>query len=526
MSILGTSYIGATRGARTGQTFQAVNPGNGTSIEPPYHAATSEELDRACRLAAVAFPVYRKQTGRARAAFLSRIADEIEALGDALLERFVAESGLPAGRAQAERARTCGQLRLFADLVREGSWVNARIDHGDPKRPGIPKPDTRWILQALGPVAVFGPANFPLAFAVAGGDAASALAAGCPVVVKAHSSHPGTSELVGDAVRRAVQACGLPEGVFSLLFGPGRQIGTALVQHPAIKAVGFTGSRRAGRELFDLASSRPDPIPFFGELSSLNPVLILPKALEERGRQIVEGLHGSATLGMGQFCTKPGLVLLSKGGASEDFAAQLRESMAATPPGVMLNEATQRAYADGVAQLGAHREVSTLAKPAASKGAGAFAGAAVFTANARTFLHDHQLQEEIFGPATLLVVHESGEELRRVVDKLEGNLTASVFGTPEDFREYTDVIAQLEVKVGRIVFNGYPTGVEVCSSMNHSGPWPATTDCRFTSVGTAAILRWARPVCYQNCPDTLLPAELQEANPLPIWRLVDGEYGR
>lgn len=523
----GKSMIGSRLGAGNAETFHGVNPATGGKLEPSYHAASAEEVQEAARLAAEAFSSYRKTTGVQRAAFLRMIADNIEAIGDSLVERMVQETALPETRARAERGRTAGQLRMFADLVEEGSWVNARIDHADPTRTPIPKPDTRFMLQALGPVAVFGPANFPLAFSVAGGDTASALAAGCPVVVKGHSSHPGTSELVGQAVRAAVRACGLHEGVFSLLFGSGSKIGTTLVKDPAIKAVGFTGSKNAGRALFDLAAARSEPIPVFAEMSSSNPVFILPRALAERGDKIAEGLQGSVTLGVGQFCTNPGLVMVNQGDAADALAARLSDLMASSPGGVMLNKGTRKAYEEGVRRLGGHHGVSALVGGESQLGAGeAQAAAAVFRTSAESFLSSPELTEEVFGPSTLLVVSQAREELLRIAEGLEGQLTATVHGTDEDIAEYRDLVALLETKVGRLLFNGYPTGVEVGSSMNHSGPYPATTDCRFTSVGTAAIYRFARPLCYQNCPDSLLPVELQEGNPRGIWRWVDGRFAR
>jgi len=513
------------RGTDSARTFSANDPATGTQLAPSYHEAFPAEVERAAELAAEAFVSYRKQSGQARADFLRKIATEIENLGDALITRAQQETGLPEARMKGERARTCGQLRMFADLVEDGSWVDARIDHADPTRHPVPKPDTRSMLQGLGPVAVFGPANFPLAFAVAGGDTASALAAGCPVVVKAHSSHPGTSELVGFAVQRAVAASGLHEGVFSLLFGSGRAVGQALVQHHQIKAVGFTGSKKAGRELFNLASLRPEPIPFFGELSSINPVFLLPGAMEERSSQIAAGLHASATLGVGQFCTNPGIVVAEKNMVTATFARQFRDLMVNTKPGVMLNAGTRSAYCQGVSRLETHTEVRAMTVVKCDAGAGsAQAGAAFFRSDLSAFLSDPALGDEIFGPATLLLIHEGSEQLLAFARGLEGQLTATVHGTEKDIQEHAELLAVLETKVGRIVFNGFPTGVEVCASMVHGGPWPAATDSRFTSVGTGAIFRFARPVCYQSCPQAALPCELRDENPLGIQRLVDQSY--
>src|SRR5688572_8108718 len=326
----GTSIIGFRRGAENGGNLQGFNPATGESLPPVYHPASAAEVDEAAQLAHAAFAIYSQTTGADRARFLRRIAENIEALGDDLISRANAETGLPEARLRTETARTCNQLRLFADLVEEGSWVDARIDHGDRARQPLPKPDVRSMLRPLGPVVVFGASNFPLAFSVAGGDTASALAAGCVVIVKAHHAHPGTSELVGLAVAEAVQSCELPEGTFSLLYGSGNEVGTALVKHPLIKAGGFTGSRSGGRALFDAASSRPEPIPFYAEMSSVNPVVILPGALRERSDHIAAGLHGSVTLGAGQFCTNPGLVFLADNEDSEAFIRKLGELMAGT----------------------------------------------------------------------------------------------------------------------------------------------------------------------------------------------------
>jgi NADP-dependent aldehyde dehydrogenase len=523
MTLQGLSLIAGRPGSSSARTFHGVNPASGATLAPAYHAATAVEVDLAAQRAAEAFPVYRQVPAGGRAVFLRCIAGEIEALGDALLLRYVEETALPLARARSERGRTCGQLRMFADLVAEGSWVDARIDHAQPQREPLPKPDSRSMLKAIGPVVVFGPANFPLAFSVAGGDTASALAAGCPVIVKAHSSHPGVSEYVGQAVQRAVAACGLPAGVFSLLFGGGRDIGAPLVQHTAIKAVGFTGSRRAGFELFDLCFRRPYPIPFFGELSSLNPVFILPGRLREAGAALATGLHASVTLGMGQFCTRSGLVLVGQGGSAQRFMDTLSRLMAATPEGTMLNASTRQSYVDAVGRVCGRAGVDALVWAETPAGAGsAQARAVLLRSDMQSYLADPLLREEMFGPAVMLLEHGGKSALLAFAAALEGHLTASVHGTPEDLEEHSDLLALLETKVGRIVFDGFPTGVEVCSSMVHSGPWPATTDGRFTSVGTAAIHRWVRPICYQNTPDSALPDELKETNPLGLVRLVDG----
>lgn len=506
----GLSFIGSGRSQPDDQTFQAINPATGASLPPDYYGASEAEVNRACELAASAFRVFRKTSTAQRAAFLRAIADEIEALGDVLLERYVAESGLPGGRAQGERGRTCGQLRLFADTIESGSAHRTVIAPGDPERQPLPKPDLRLRYVGVGPVAVFGPANFPLAFGVAGGDTASALAAGCPVVVKAHSSHPGTSELVGLAVSRAVARCNLPEGVFSLIFGSGRSVASLLVKHPAIQAVGFTGSERVGRQLFDWACSRPQPIPVFAEMSSINPVLLLPGALAERSAAIAEGLYGSVTMGVGQFCTNPGLILLPEGDAANTFAEALASHMGSYEQAPMLNESGCVSYHEGLHKLAKLPVVETLMLPAQKEGTSGFvAGAALFRVRAADFLSHPELHAEVFGPATLLVSCADVATMSEIVHKLGGQLTISVHANQADIKVSADWIADLEVKTGRIVFNGFPTGVEVSPAMVHGGPYPATTDARFTSVGTRSIDRFLRPVCYQDFPVDCLPEDLR-----------------
>ncbi len=510
-SLNGLSFIGLNRGAPGGETFRAVNPATGEKLEPDFQAANSGEVDQACRLAASAFSTFRNTPVAQRAKLLRDIATEIEELGDDLSERFTAESGLPSGRAAGEKARTCGQLRLFAEFIESGEWSRSVIESANPDQKPMPKPDLRMRYIGVGPVAVFGPANFPLAFSVAGGDTASALAAGCPVVVKAHSSHPGTSELVGLAVSRAVKKAGLPEGVFSLLFGSGRVIGTALVMHPAIQAVGFTGSEKAGRTLFDLAAARPSPIPVFAEMSSINPVILLEGALATRGSAIAEGLYGSVTLGVGQFCTNPGLVLLPDNQAAAALADDLRARLAEHSAAPVLNEATCAGYGEGLRRLGNAPGVETLLEYSGTNGASGFeAGPALFRVSASDFLANENLHEEVFGPTTLLVTCADAREMDRVLGALGGQLSVTVHADENDVKAQGELIAGLELKAGRIVFNGFPTGVEVSRAMVHGGPYPATTDGRFTSVGTQAIYRFCRPVCYQNFPQYSLPEELRD----------------
>jgi alpha-ketoglutaric semialdehyde dehydrogenase len=519
----GRSIIGFSRGGENGGSLFGVNPATGENLEPQYHSANEVEVEQAVQLAAAAFESYSRTSGVDRGKLLRTIAANIEALGDTLITRTTQETGLPEGRIRSETGRTCGQLRLFASVVEEGSWVDARIDHADPQRQPLPKPDVRSMLRPLGPVVVFGASNFPLAFSVAGGDSASALAGGNPVIVKAHHAHPGTSELVGQAVTEAVRECGLHEGVFSLIYGSGSEVGTALVKHPLVKAGGFTGSRGGGRVLFDVASSRPEPIPFYAEMSSVNPVVILPEALKERGDQIATGLHGSVTLGAGQFCTNPGLIFLENTEASSAFVAKLSELMNASASQTMLTPGISASYREGISTRAAAAGVETLAQAPSTATGNCQAHTALFQTDAQTFISTHGLGDEIFGPSTLVITYENNDELLAAVRSLEGQLTGTIHGTDEELVNNRDLLVALEQKVGRLVFNSFPTGVEVSHAMVHGGPYPATSDGRSTSVGTRAIFRFTRQVCFQGFPDAALPDELKEANPLGLWRLVDGE---
>ncbi len=451
---------------------------------------------------------FRPSGAKERATFLRRIGEQIETLGDELIQVCHEESRLTVDRLRGERVRTINQLVMFADLIEEGSWVDARIDTAQPERKPIPKPDLRRMLIPLGPVAVFSASNFPLAFSVAGGDTASAFAAGCPVVVKGHPAHPRTSALVGDAISRAVTDTGMPQAIFYLITDPSIEIGTNLVTHPVIRAVGFTGSTQAGRNLFNLATARPDPIPVFAEMSSLNPVLVMPGALRERRAEIVKGLTGSVTLGVGQFCTKPGVVLGLRGSDFEEFTSALGDALAKVEAAPMLYPGIEERLKKSLQKTQPYLRVSQAAH--------------LLVAKAKEFRENHLLQEEIFGPATLLVECENEAEVLKTIESLPGQLTATVHLTPDEEESSRAFLEAFTEKAGRVLLNGYPTGVEVCPSMQHGGPYPATTDSRFTSVGTAAILRFARPVCFQNFAEKLLPAELQNANKLRIWRQING----
>jgi NADP-dependent aldehyde dehydrogenase len=523
MELHGKNIIAGDIVESPGKKFQGFAPASGESIEPQFEEATADHVGRALEAAERAFHEFRKFPAERRATFLEKIADEILALGDALIERAHAETALPKDRLTGERGRTVNQLRMFADLIREGSWVDARIDRAIPDRQPLPKPDLRRMLIPFGPVAVFGASNFPLAFSAAGGDTASAFAAGCPVVVKAHPAHPGTSEMVSRAIASAAAATGMPAGVFSMLHGVGHEVGTGLVKHPLTRAVGFTGSLRGGRALFDAAASRPDPIPVYAEMGSVNPVFILPGALRERADTIAEGLKNSVMMGVGQFCTSPGLAVGLRDDNFAKFSEKITGLFESAQPGTMLYPGILQGFEAGVKKLSAIeglRMTQSKIEPNPTK---TEARPDLFATDAKTFLRHHELGEEVFGPSTVVVSCDSREELERIARGLEGHLTATIHGTADDLRDHAWLVAILENKVGRLLFNGFPTGVEVCPSMQHGGPYPATSDARTTSVGTAAIERFARPICYQNFPQEALPVELQNANPRGIWRLVDNQ---
>jgi NADP-dependent aldehyde dehydrogenase len=524
MPLTGFSFIGSQRGVPGSAPIHAINPATGEQLDPVYFSASAAEVDQTARLAAQAFPVYAALSGKTKGAFLRSIADGLDAIQQQLAERAHLETALPMPRLLGEVTRTTGQLRTFAALIEEGSWVEARIDSALPDRKPLPRPNLRSMLRPLGPVVVIGPSNFPLAFSVAGGDTASALAAGCPVIVKAHPAHPGTSELAAEVIQKAVVDGGLPEGVFSLLFDSGIEVGVALVRHPLVQALAFTGSLRAGRALMDLAAARPRPIPCFTEMASCNPVFILPGALKNGAEGLAQGLFNSVTLGAGQMCTKPGIVLLPQQTETAAFTAKLSELVTQAAPFTLLTAGIARDYA----RLTSHRaDAATLTAqaPAAEAASASTANARLFTTTLDAFLQQPELSDEIFGPDTLLVHCQSEAEYLRAAQALEGHLTATVLGTEEDLAAHRALIAVLEQKAGRLIFNGFPTGVEVAPAMVHGGPYPATSDSRFTSVGTGAIYRFARPVCFQNFPDAQLPEELQAANPLGILRLVDGAPG-
>ncbi|MEP9347772.1 aldehyde dehydrogenase (NADP(+)) [Xanthobacter sp. KR7-225] len=518
LMLIGAAAVRGSRGA-----ICAVDPSSGEELQPAFPGGSADDVARACALAWAAFDTYRETAPEARARFLEAVAEALLGLGDGLIGRAMAESGLPRGRLEGERGRTVGQLHLFARLLREGAFIEARIDPALPERQPLPRADLRQRHIALGPVAVFGASNFPLAFSVAGGDTASALAAGCPVVVKGHSAHPGTSELVGRAVQQAVAACGLPEGVFSLLFGSGSEVGIALVTDPRIKAVGFTGSRRGGLALVAAAQARPEPIPVYAEMASINPVVLLPAALAARAEALGRDFVGSLTLGAGQFCTNPGLVFALAGSDLDRFVAAAAAVLQSSAAATMLTPGIHAAYEAGVAHLEGNAHARTLAR--GGKGAGPHQGcAALFMTDAAALAADPALTEEVFGAASLVVRCRDLDEVRAAIEQLEGQLTATLHADDADQGAARALLPTLERKAGRILFNGWPTGVEVCDAMVHGGPFPATSDSRTTSVGTLAIRRFLRPVCYQDVPDALLPDALKRANPLGVPRRMDGAF--
>jgi alpha-ketoglutaric semialdehyde dehydrogenase len=510
----------------TGKTFRALDPARAEAMEPPFAEAGLPEVEAATRLAAEAFLTFRETSPSARACFLETIATHIEALGELLIERASRETGLPHARLMGERARTANQLRLFAEAMREGSWIDARIDPALPERKPLPRADLRSRNVAIGPVAVFGASNFPLAFSVAGGDTASALAAGCPVIVKGHPAHPGTSELVGRAIRAAIEECQLPEGVFSLLSGTSHELGAALVADPRVMAVGFTGSRAGGLALMRIAAARPVPIPVYAEMSSINPVFLMSAALEARAEALASAFVSSLTLGSGQFCTNPGLVIGIESPALDRFIASAKAAIEAAPAATMLTAGIHKFYCAGVTAVEGNAHVNLVARGLQAEGENS-GQAALFATDARSFLADHGLSREVFGASSILVRCADAGEMRDVALGLEGQLTATLQLDEGDRALAAQLLPILEERAGRILANGWPTGVEVCHAMVHGGPFPATSDPRSTSVGTLAIRRFLRPVCYQDIPDALLPDALKRSNPLSLpTRLVDGRFDR
>ena len=487
-----------------GETTFTSSPATGAA--QTFSVGTPAHVDAAALAAEAAFPSYSALGRDQRAAFLDRIADEIEARGAEITAIGTSETGLPAARLEGERGRTTGQLRLFASHIREGNYLDRRHSPAQPDRKPAPRPDIKMVQRPIGPVAVFGASNFPLAFSVAGGDTASALAAGCPVVVKGHSAHPGTSEIVGQAVDAAIRALGLHPGVFSLVQGGSRDVGEALVQHPLIKAVGFTGSLGGGRALFDLCARRPEPIPFFGELGSVNPMFLLPAAVAARGEAIATGWAGSLTMGAGQYCTNPGIAVVIDGPQAQTFIAAAKEAVGQIGAQTMLTDGIAAAYRQGRDRVAAQTGVQAVLTSVCDMRQ---ATPYLYEVSGDDWLGNHALAEEVFGPLGLIVVVKDAAQMLQMAQSLAGQLTCTLHLDDGDTEQARHLMPVLERKAGRVLANGFPTGVEVVDAQVHGGPYPASTNFGATSVGTLSIRRWLRPVAYQNMPDALLPADLR-----------------
>lgn len=520
--ITGKNYIGNQLSAKGTKTYTTFNPQTNTENSFVFTEATSAEINQAAELAADAFQTYSKKSGKEKASFLKAIAEEIENLGDELIDVYTSETGLPEGRAKGECGRTVGQLRAFATHVEEGSWVEATIDTAQPERQPIPKVDLRKMNVPLGPIVVFGASNFPLAYSTAGGDTAAALASGCPVIVKSHPMHAGTGELVASAIIKAAEKTGMPTGVFSNLNSSGIEVGQELVKHPNVKGVGFTGSIRGGRALFDLAAQREEPIPVFAEMGSINPVVILPEVLQTKATDWAKTYAGSITLGSGQFCTNPGLLLAIKGDGLNEFTKILAEEIVKIEPSCMLHPTIVGAYNSNKSKVISQEGIEVLADYSGDSKSN-YGRQVVSKVDGTTFLANPTLHQEVFGPFSLVVECDNTAQLEQILAKLEGQLTGTIIGTDTELSSNSGVVSALQNRVGRIIFNGVPTGVEVCPSMQHGGPYPASTDSRFTAVGVDSIKRWVRPFSFQSWPNTLLPNELKNENPLTILRNVNGE---
>ncbi len=519
--ITGKNYIGNLLASTGKVKFKTFNPKENKENDVVFSEASEAEIEMAVELATAAFKVFRSISGIKKSEFLNQIANEIEALGDELIKTYCSESGLPEGRAIGERGRTVFQLRTFANLVKEGSWVEATIDTADLNRTPIPKVDIRKMLIPLGPIVVFGASNFPLAYSTAGGDTAAAFAAGCPVIVKSHPMHAGTGELVASAIINAAEKTGMPNGVFSNLNSSGIEVGVKLVKHPQVKAVGFTGSVGGGRALYNLASQRPEPIPVFAEMGSVNPVIIFPDATKNKGSEWAKIYAGSITLGSGQFCTNPGLILGIKGADLNNFIQKLSEEIVKIEPTCMLHPNIIGAYETKKKIMQKQEGLETTASFSDEITAN-FGRQAITTVEGATFLKNTALHQEVFGPFSMVVQCENTQQLEEIITHLEGQLTGTVLAENEELENYGKVINALENRVGRIIFNGVPTGVEVCAAMVHGGPYPASTDSRFTAVGINSIKRWVRPFSFQSWPNEMLPDELKNENPLKIFRVIDG----
>lgn len=506
----------------SGRTFKGFNPATLQELDGAFEIANLDNVEKAVQAAQEAFEIYKTASAADKANLLRAMAEEIEAIGDPLLERASQESGLPIGRFKGERGRTCGQLRMFADVIEEGTWVEARIDEAIPDRKPFARADIRNMLQPVGPVVVFGASNFPLAFSTAGGDSASAWAAGCPVIVKAHPSHPGTNALVSEAISKAIARCNMPSGIFSMLYDDGHAIGAALVQHPSVKAVGFTGSERGGRALMDIAAKREIPIPVYAEMGSTNPVFILPEKLDAEHDTLPNVIANSVNMGVGQFCTNPGLLYVMEHERLDSFTENLQNAFSQLQSFTMLNQGIHESFmakkehalkTAGVEAIQVQDNTPDTLK----------APPTIAKVSFDQFVANPNLHHEVFGPFTLMVICKNEDELKTLATQMEGQLTSTFQGTDGDFEKHKELIQIVSNHAGRIVFNGVPTGVEVGNAMHHGGPFPASSNGRYTSVGTGAIKRFARPVAWQDCPEFLLPEALKNGNPLGIWRMVNGE---
>jgi alpha-ketoglutaric semialdehyde dehydrogenase len=523
--MIGKNIIASEYIDRNEKSFSAIAPSTGAELEGAFFNASEKDVNEALSAATEAHLVYKNVSKQSKSAFLRAIATEIELISDALVNRASAESGLPVARLQGEIGRTTSQLRLFANLVEEGSWVNAIIDLAQPERKPFPKSDVRRMMVPLGPVVVFGASNFPLAFSVAGGDTASALAAGCSVIVKAHPAHPGTSALVGGAIARAVEKTGMPPGIFSMLFDDGYSVGSQLVAHPEVKAVCFTGSYHGGMALVKIAQERKQPIPVFAEMGSINPVVLLPRALDDSAEAIATSFAGSITLGAGQFCTNPGLLLAVQSDSLQKFMDKLSILISEIPSATMLTPGIFNNYHEHLQSILLGEEIKVLGRSVVLNGEALNQSmACIVKASAATFLRSPHLQEEIFGPYSLLVVAENLAQLQEVAEMLQGQLTVTIMAAENELSEHKALINRLTDITGRIILNGVPTGVEVCAAMQHGGPFPATNDSRFTSVGSTAVYRFVRPLAWQDWDNELLPDELKDGNPLDIFRLTDNKW--
>lgn len=524
MPITGNLLISGSWQPGEAGNFQANEPSSGNALTTKHTKASEAQVACAAQFASNSFQRFRNTSLEERARFLTECAEQIAALGDELLDTMQRESGYPLSRCETERARTIAQLNMFAEYIIKGEYLEPRIDSAQPERSPSPRPDLRSINHPLGVVAVFAVSNFPLAYSSAGGDTASALAAGCPVIVKGHASHPGTGELVAQALAIAAENTGMPPGVFSFILGDDDLAGRTLIEAPGIKAIGFTGSAKGGMAISRLAAARAEPIPVFAEMGSINPVILLPQALQNCAEEIAQGFTASLTLGTGQYCVNPGLIVALEDANLNRFIASCANALEATPAGIMLNANICANYASGLKRLQNHPDIQCVAKGKdIDETSGYYGAAALFSVNAVDFINDSELLEEVFGPASLLVRCDSIAQIKRVLETLNGQLTGTIHGSDQELQQHQDIIESLLQKVGRLVINGFPTGVEVCSATVHGGPFPASSDARFTSVGTAAIKRFVRPVCYQNVPDVLLPTALQNANPLGLMRTVNGE---